>query len=857
MLAVTTMDIADLVAWFQQRPRWQQECASRIARNGDLSPEDYDELTEFCKKEASGTDFDVQTVSEDMLANAETSSPLRLVSVGEVNGVNALTPNSVLEFGDAAVSIVFGRNGSGKSGYVRLLKSMVGGRSAGEILTNVYSAEDETRSATVKYREDGVEKSKRWEGEAIEDLTGVEVYDTACGLVYVNEENEVACEPWLLRFFTLLTEATSTIAERIRAEKENLVSSKPAIPNAFEATAAGKWYTGLDASVTPAEIPKATNWTELQETSLGDLRNRQLEADPQRKARELRRRLSIAIELLSDLKVIFSQLSDDTAQSLIEKRADAKAKRQAADQDAQAVFSEAPLGGVGSESWRLLWEAARTYSESEGYKDSVFPVVTDGARCVLWQQVLSNDGTARFRSFEEFVKGELQRLANEAEAESRQFEESLPLVLGLEAIEMKLDGAGLSDDQERRRLTDFVQALETRRQSIVDASVSDDLRTLPLRSELVSLAQWIRQVARSARAYERDAADESRTELLTETRELEGQKWVNEQKRAIETEVDRLLTVANLDEAIELTATTALSRRKSQLTDELVTNAYVERFRHELDRLGAGQMRVALKKTRTRVGHAYYQIQLSATQTEADTMDVLSEGEFRVVSLAGFLADTEGRDAKTPFVFDDPISSLDHVYEEKTARRLVEVAKSRQVIVFTHRLSLVGFLTKYAEKASASVNLVSLSQHHIGQVTDLPINLKRTHKAVNELLDHRLPAVRKAFGATDSEYTSAARSLCSEIRILVERVVEDDLFNGIVKRFSPEVNTKGKISAVAGITASDCATIDDFMTKYSRYEHSQPDEAPIPLPEPDEIQTDLETVKKLIGDLRARNNAAR
>jgi hypothetical protein len=33
--------------------------------------------------------------------------------------------------------------------------------------------------------------------------------------------------------------------------------------------------------------------------------------------------------------------------------------------------------------------------------------------------------------------------------------------------------------------------------------------------------------------------------------------------------------------------------------------------------------------------------------------------------------------------------------------------------------------------------------------------------------------------------------------------------------------------------------IDELMTKYSRYEHSQPDEAPVPLPEPDEIAADL------------------
>ena len=61
-------------------------------------------------------------------------------------------------------------------------------------------------------------------------------------------------------------------------------------------------------------------------------------------------------------------------------------------------------------------------------------------------------------------------------------------------------------------------------------------------------------------------------------------------------------------------------------------------------------------------------------------------------------------------------------------------------------------------------------------------------------------------------------------RILIERVVEKDLLNEIVKRFNPEVQTKGKIHSLANITEADCKFIDDYMTKYSSYEHSQPEE---------------------------------
>jgi hypothetical protein len=158
------------------------------------------------------------------------------------------------------------------------------------------------------------------------------------------------------------------------------------------------------------------------------------------------------------------------------------------------------------------------------------------------------------------------------------------------------------------------------------------------------------------------------------------------------------------------------------------------------------------------------------------------------------LADTEGRGAKTPFIFDDPISSLDHVYEDATAERLVELSESRQTIVFTHRLSLVGLLQRHAEKRRVSHCSACLSDYGTGDVTDLPVNLAKTDKAANRLVNERLKAAQNAFVAGDVAYENEAKGLCRDIRILLERIVEKDLINEVIKRFSPEVNTTANSS---------------------------------------------------------------
>jgi hypothetical protein len=52
----------------------------------------------------------------------------------------------------------------------------------------------------------------------------------------------------------------------------------------------------------------------------------------------------------------------------------------------------------------------------------------------------------------------------------------------------------------------------------------------------------------------------------------------------------------------------------------------------------------------------------------------------------------------------DPMSSLDQEYEERTAERLVALSATRQVIVFTHRLSLLRYLTQASDVHGASTS---------------------------------------------------------------------------------------------------------------------------------------------------------
>ena len=82
--------------------------------------------------------------------------------------------------------------------------------------------------------------------------------------------------------------------------------------------------------------------------------------------------------------------------------------------------------------------------------------------------------------------------------------------------------------------------------------------------------------------------------------------------------------------------------------------------------------------------------------------------------------------------------------------------------------------------------------------------------------------------------------------------IEKILFNDVLQRFRRSVETKGRINALAKINPADCAFIDDLITRYSVFGHSQPDEFPAELPDFDVLSADVTELAKWIGEFEKR-----
>ena len=76
----------------------------------------------------------------------------------------------------------------------------------------------------------------------------------------------------------------------------------------------------------------------------------------------------------------------------------------------------------------------------------------------------------------------------------------------------------------------------------------------------------------------------------------------------------------------------------------------------------------------------------------------MSEGEHRCIALATFLSELSISEHQSSIIFDDPVSSLDHKWRNRIAKRIAIESKIRQVIVFTHDITFLLMLQEHCAK---------------------------------------------------------------------------------------------------------------------------------------------------------------
>lgn len=849
---------ADILAFAKKRALWQQDALRRLATKTSLSPQDLSELLTAAKVEA-GSLPDPKLVLSALAEGHLTSvtggqAPIQLKSLGAIENANQLKPGETLGFGTVGVTLVYGDNGSGKSGYTRIFKSASAARGVEDILPDVFDTAYATRppaKAVFKIitKQDGkdVEMDVPWEDKTAPSgvLRQLRVFDRKAAVLYVKDKTDIEFVPFNLDLLDRLGSLCVKLKELLKADLDKLDGERRAQLTTIPAGAVRTAAEGISHTTTTAEIDAMCAWTEANAERLSELQ--QLLDSAEKTIKALRGRKGRVEALHGRMDGLENALTDRVVSKAIEFRKTSTELRAAAEAARSATFGKEAklLPGVGGAAWKALWEAARRYSTQEAYPGKAFPVTkAEGertAQCVLCQQDLAGEAQARLDSFEKFVGGDLEKQAHAAE---NAFNDAVTSLGGLAVTATAEDQVTIaeieaSDAGLAAQLRSFFVEAEGRRASMIEVVKSGDsanLKACPA-TQLAGVKALADGLGLKVAEAEAAMTLTRRQELERERDGLRTRKALSEHKTALTALTGNRASFKKLDGSNPQFETLSISKEMSALNKKYINTQFEKCLSDELDAIGVRRkvtLQVGTQKASSFIKPKFD----GSTFTELDR--VLSEGEHRAVALACFLAETQMTGTKHTIIIDDPVSSLDHERRHLVARRLVQEAAQRQVIIFTHDMVFWCEIVEAAEELKATMTLKDLLRDGkvcgvVGQGIEpwhnLDVNLRLNH------IQQLLPTLEALHTASSPDYPDKARSVAVKLRDVWERLVEEALLNKALLRFRKSIQTD-RLSQVT-IELSDYDVIEKGMTRTSNWCHdrsrAQGSAAPIPKEIKDEI----------------------
>lgn len=853
--------LPQIVEWSTELPQWQQDALRRLVEKAALDEADLNDLVILCKSEHgidTSDEVETQSLSKfEKEGSSEERSTVKLLSVSPLEHVNALRNEEELTFSDEGITVIYGRNAAGKSGYVRILRQLCRVRGhRGIIYPNVYSEDTGSPSASVRFHHDTVEKTVSWRkgDQPPPALREISIFDSKSASVYVTEASEIAYLPYGMDLLPRLAQTCDRVRDHIKAEIESLEEKRnefESITDECEVRKALDNLSGKDAKKTIETLRKLSSDEKERLSKLRKILHVVGGDNPKDELRKLRFRHARFSKTHQRLTTCDGLLSDEAVNKLREVRTSSQKASEAYELAKEKAFKDAPIPGVGNEAWRLLWESARDYSTSGMEPSRAFPPEKDD-RCVLCHQTIDEATSERMQSFEDFILSDTGKKAQKANTTWKTALTAVRQARLNEIWDNELEEElNLANPDLHDRIEKYIETLKQRQTLITD---DDNLEELPaleisLIDDLKAFCDSLEEeVATTAKAFQM----EERKELEAELTELEAREALNSIVDEVHAEIDRLMLVGKLEECNKSADTHAITLQNSRLTESSVIEPLEVEFSTRVTSLSLEHLKISLKHQGQK-GKTKHELQLASSgSSSARVSDVLSEGEHRCVALAAFFAEIALQDSSSTVVFDDPVSSLDHDRRTAVAASIVEIASQRPVIVFTHDLVFMQEL-----QTAATDKNVSIDGRHVwrrkdaGIITnDWPWDGLKVKNRLHEL-ELRLPRLKELYEADPQKYDAGVRDFYDKLRTIWELAVEERLFNGAVHRYQREVKTQ-YLSKLHKIEENHIKRLEAGMTKASKWIEGHDHAAAIadPVPDPDELRRDLEELRSWSKEVR-------
>ena len=773
-------------------PYWIKYLANKILSGNEISQNDIDETYLYLLEDLGITEKTTRTeITLSGLHDNERDyySNLMLSKLENVEGVNALLEGQSIEF-SPNLTIIYGSNGSGKSGYTRLLKNVFYSKSKEKILSNIYSTDIvKPVNANFIFKSEGNEISVSYNNNDHSIFEQFSVFDGKSAVKHIESKNEFEFKPAGLNFFGKFADALSHVEKKLNNEvtiKQQgtninnllmLFDGNSEVTEAIQAINTDKGFENLS---------KIASYTEknTKEKESVQKKYEELQIASTKKDQEIRN-LNTIKKLLLQVKQSVEKFNQYFSNEMFEKANQAiiecLEKEEIAKNEGVENFKTDNLNGIGTSEWKNFILSAEKFALLQENGNSHYPKNED--HCLFCQQKLSEPAQKLIINYRKFIESvsekkaaELQNKLNKAKKlyDDLDFNlfppnniltnwliENYPIELEIikHSIEkQQILAEKICSDIQNKVVNEKVGVLiETNIFETIEIELEKSLTILNTGNQFKELERLRNSIINL----------EHKEKLSLHFPKFENyfnmQVWLNKASKA------------NFPKQ-------KITLKEKELSSKYFSENYVSIFNNECQKLN-GDFGIEINRTST-AGKSYRQLRLKGKNPNT----ILSEGEQKVIATADFFAEMKLSEINRGIIFDDPVTSLDDKRKNEIATRLVEEAELRQVIIFTHDLVFVSNLLSKCEQQEAeflchwieNIDGKNPGAIYLNNAPSYEKDYKTSGKAQNYL--------NEAKKSNPQQREEKIKNGFAALRTSYEAQVVFGLFKGVVQRFNERVS---------------------------------------------------------------------
>lgn len=772
-----------------------------------------------------------------------TAKTIELDSLSAITGVNRLAKNQTVNFAKN-ITVIYGENGTGKTGYSRILKTLGFSYDSNKIiLPNIY-ATTEPQSATINFKSNGNPQSFIWNGANTDsELENISVFNSSCVQFSISDRSLIV-SPIGFHLFHLvsneLNALTQLLQKKIAAHPTTLVW----LENLTPGTPQQSFIATLSATSTEQKLTELSDFTPEHEAilttkaaELASLNKGLLQSQIQ----ALRSQIAELDLIIGKIETAKTLLNDTNWQALLEVNREISELENKTQTGIKEIADERGIEFYQTVEFNSFIRAAESYIKIIDKPE--YP--KEGDTCVYCLQPLDDSAKELLKSYRTLLNDKTQETLSALKMKKAK------LIQQVSQVDTNLifhqTTFGTDENQasiQPREITDYNTNLRALKTSFITDAVAQSSTFTFDYQNIITFLTNNRTALNNTLTQKSEALENLTTReaaLKKEIAELKDRKFLSGKVTEVKTAIANHKVVNALNTNATSFHTTSISRKTSSAREELVRQEFEDLFKKELTALRKSNLKIDLSFGTDRGSSKVFQ-----NINRHALADILSEGEQKAIALAEFLSELQLDNIKAPIVFDDPVNSLDHRIIDEVGKRLIELSKQRQVIVFTHSILLLHSLIQQSELDHHKQANIQFKFHRVKENFETTGLLDEVEE-VNSYSYYttKLNTVLQTNPEGQDEAKLAAEGY-GHLRSAVEVTVEDDLFKRTIKRYKKGVAFPSLLRVNGNKIDKHKGKLNDIYEKccVSIAGHSSPEEIQT-TPKIEELKNDYEEFKKI------------